>query len=188
DPKWRGASAGPAFSAVEGFRTFLAVPLGRDGLCLGAVNVWRREGSPFSEQHIALLKNFSDQAVIPIENRRLFTGLEDRNKALTDAHAQASEALERQTATADILRVISQAQTDVQPVFETIADSAMRLFGAWSVLVFRYGGEYLSLAAARGGLPGSEELLIEQYPTGRPSADLPLGQVGVTRALHHRGD
>src|SRR5262249_61861601 len=140
-----------------------------------------REVRLFSEKQIALLRTFADQAVIAIENVRLFTELQTRNKDL-------GEALERQTATADILRVISQAQTDVQPVFETIADSAMRLFGAWSVLVFRYGGEYLSLAAARGGLPGSEELLIEQYPTGRPSADLPLGQVGVTRALHHRGD
>src|SRR5215470_5471242 len=123
DPRWRAASAGPHFSTVEGFRTFLAVPLMREGQCLGAVNVWRREVSPFSEQHIALLKTFADQAVIAIENVRLFTELEGRNRDLT-------EALERQTATSNILRIISSSPTDVQPVFDAIIRSAVTLCDA----------------------------------------------------------
>src|SRR5262249_43898273 len=154
-----------------GFRTILSVPMLREGLPIGTINASRKEVKPFSADQIALLRTFADQAVIAIENVRLFN--------------ETKEALERQTATSEILRVISSSPTDVQPVFETIADSAMRLFGAWSVLVFRYDGEYLSLAAARGGLPGSQELLIEQYPTRRPSAELPPGQVILTRAVHH---
>src|SRR5262245_66236299 len=98
--RWRASAAGLAFSAVEGFRTCLIVPLNREGRCLGAINVWRREASPFSEQHIELLKTFADQAVIAIENARLFTELESRNRDLT-------AALDRQTATAEILGVIS---------------------------------------------------------------------------------
>src|SRR5262245_52625294 len=88
----------------------------------------------------------------------------DLEKRLAEALQREAEALkreagalDRQTATAEILRVISGAPTGVQPVFEAIVDSAMRLFGAWSALVFRYDGEYLSLAAARGGRPGSKE-------------------------------
>src|SRR5262249_54035046 len=110
DAGWRADAAGPAFSAVEGYRTGLVVPLNREGRCLGAINVWRREASPFSEQHIELLKTFADQAVIAIENVRLFTELQEKNTALTTANAQVTEVLERQTATSDILRVISQSQ------------------------------------------------------------------------------
>src|SRR4029434_1534859 len=97
---------------------------------------------------IELVKNFADQAVIAIENVRLFKELQARNSDLTDA-------LDRQTATADVLRTISQAQADVQPVFEAIADSAMRLLGAWSASVWRCEDELIRLAAARGGVAGS---------------------------------
>src|SRR5262249_37336565 len=83
DPAWQASRSGPHFSTVEGFRTFLAVPLIREGVCLGAVNVWRREVSPFSDQHIELLKTFADQAVIAIENVRLFKELEARTTDLT---------------------------------------------------------------------------------------------------------
>ena len=80
----------------------------RDDVCLGAINVWRREVSPFSDNHIDLLKTFADQTVIAFENVRLFTELESRNRELTTA-------LDQQTATAEILRVISRSPTDLQP-------------------------------------------------------------------------
>jgi hypothetical protein len=80
---------------------------------------------------------------------------------------ELTDALDRQTATAEILRAISQAHTDVQPVFEAIADSAMRLFGAWSVVVFRYEGELIHPATARGGLPGSSASFLER-PSSAP--------------------
>src|SRR5215831_17519895 len=175
DPKWRAGSAGPAFSAVEGFRTFLAVPLIREGLCLGAVNVWRREVSPFSEQHIALLKTFADHAAIAIENVRLFTELEARNRDLG--------------ATSDILQVISSSPTDVQPVFEAIADSGMRLFDAQGVTVVRYDGELISIAAARGGVLGGAAADMERFRAPhRPIAGFPPEQAVLTKRMHHVTD
>src|SRR5207249_11860594 len=117
----------------------------RDGVPIGAIGCGRREVKPFTAAQIELVKTFADQAVIAIENVRLFKELEARNRDLSDA-------LDRQTATAEILRVISQALADVQPAFEALADSVMRLFGAWPSSVSRYEGELMRLAAARGGL------------------------------------
>ena len=95
----------------------------REGQIVGAINVTGSEPGPYSARQIALLQTFADQAVIAIENVRLFTELEARNRDLTDA-------LARQTATAEVLRVISRSQTDVQPVFDAILDCAVRLCGA----------------------------------------------------------
>jgi GAF domain-containing protein len=106
-----------------GFRAILAVPMLRDGAPIGAITATRRQPEPFSGGEIALLQTFADQAVIAIENVRLFTESQEKNRALTQAHAQVTEALEQQTATAEILRVISSSPTDVQPVFETIVET-----------------------------------------------------------------
>ncbi len=162
-----------------GHRTALAMPLLRKGVPIGALFLRRREVRQFSDKEIALLQTFADQAVIAIENVRLFKELEARNKALT-------EALEQQTATAEILRTISQAQTDAQPVFEAIADSVMRLFGAWSALVFGYDGEFLRLTAARGGLPGSSDSLLARLGVPyRPTDDSPALRTVRTRTVQH---
>jgi len=165
-----------------GNRTMLAVPLLREDRAVGAILLRRTEVQPFTDKQIALLQTFADQAVIAIENVRLFKELETRNRDLT-------EALDRQTATAEILRVISQSQTEVQPVFEAIADSAMRLFRAWSALVFRYDGELLSLAAARGGLPGSSGSFLARFQAPRrPDDDTIHGRTVITRAVQHIAD
>jgi len=162
---------------LEGARSILSVPMLREGSLVGVINTWRREPRAFTDKQVELLKTFADQAVIAIENVRLFRELEARNKDL-------GEALERQTATADILRAISQAQTDAQPVFEAIADSALRLFGAWGTLVWQCDGELLRLAAARGGRPGSGEAMLERWRTPRrPDADSLLGRTVHTRAM-----
>ncbi len=151
--------------------------------------IWVSTEEPFTAKQIELVETFADQAVIAIENVRLFTELQKKNGALTEAHAQVTEALERQTATAEILRAISEAQVDVQPVFQAIADSAMRLFRAWSVSVSRYDGELSSLAAARGGLPGSSEsLLAAQQVPHRPSSDTLPGRAVLARAVQHMID
>src|SRR5215472_2028881 len=174
DPKWRAASAGPAFSAVEGFRTFLAVPLIREGLCLGAVNVWRREVSPFSEQHIALLKTFADQAVIAIENVRLFKELATSNRDLR-------EALDTQTATSEILRVISRSQTDLQPVFDTIVTSAVHLLGGYSGAITRLAGERIELVAFTSTDTAADASLRAHYPLSLQS-ETPTAQAIRARA------
>src|SRR5262249_46951585 len=103
-----------------GHRTTLATPLLREGQPLGAILIRRMEVRPFSEKQIKLLETFADQAVIAIENVRLFKELEVRNRDLT-------ETLEQQTATGEILRVISSSPTDVQPVLETIVRNAVQL-------------------------------------------------------------
>jgi GAF domain-containing protein len=122
--------------------------------------------------------------------KRLAEALRDKAAAQEQVQTRDSElleALEQQTATAEILRVISQSQTDVQPVFETIADSALRLLRAWSVAVFRVAGEFVHLAATRGGLPGSDEYLRKQSPWPL-AADNPAGQCIVERAIIHVPD
>ena len=129
----------------------------RDGEPIGAVNVTRREAMPFTATQIALLETFADQAVIAIENVRLFRELEARNRDLT-------ETLEQQTATGEILRVISSSPTDVQPVFDTIAESARRLCASESASVFTYDGEMIQLDALDNASPAQADALRRAYP------------------------
>src|SRR5262249_4803714 len=114
-------------ASVIGYRSWIGVPMLREGTAIGTIAVSRAEVKPFSEGEIALLQTFADQAVIAIENVRLFTELQEKNRALTSAHAQVTEALEQQTATSEILSVISSSPTELQPVFEVIAKNAFRL-------------------------------------------------------------
>src|SRR5262245_65846404 len=100
-------------------RTALATPLLREGVPIGAIYMRRTEVQPFTDKQIALAKTFADQAVIAIENERLFTELGARNRELI-------ESLERETATGSILRAIAMSPTDPAPVFEAILESALR--------------------------------------------------------------
>ena len=129
-------------------RTILAVPLLREGEPLGAILIRRVESRPFTDKQIALLKTFASQAVIAIENVRLFKELEDRNRQLT-------EALEQQTATSEILRVIASSPTDIQPVLDAVVQSAARLCEAGDVQLLRVEGDVLRLVASYGGLPAA---------------------------------
>src|SRR5207249_7577199 len=95
----------------EGMRTLLGVPLVKDGRLIGSIAIYRREVKQFTDAQVQLVQTFADQAVIAIENVRLFTELEARNRDL-------GEALEQQTATAAILRVISGSPTDMEPVMD----------------------------------------------------------------------
>jgi signal transduction histidine kinase len=122
----------------------------RKGAPIGVIAVNRAKPGPFSDSAVELLKTFADQAVIAIENVRLFKELQDKNGALTAAHAELTEALEQQTATSDILRVISRSPTDVRPVFDAIAENAARLCSANDAQVLRVEEEVLRLVAAFG--------------------------------------
>src|SRR5262249_14236643 len=123
------------------------IPLLSEGKPLGSLAVLRAEVRPFTDAEVALLKAFADQAVIAIENVRLFTELQEKNRALTEAHAQVSEALEQQRATSEILSVISSSPTDVHPVFDAIAHSSVRLCDAIFGLVAIFDGEQLHLVS-----------------------------------------
>src|SRR5258705_1605854 len=129
----------------------------REGDPIGAIMVARAEPGPFSDNEIALLQTFADQAVIAVENVRLFKELETRNRDLT-------EALEQQTATAEILRVISQSQTDVQPVFDRIVQNARPLCGADSAAVLTYDGEQLHIESLDNSDLERADALRQAYP------------------------
>jgi GAF domain-containing protein len=178
-----------ALSRAIGWRSGLFVPMLREGVPIGVIMVSRAEPGPFPDNKVAVLQTFADQAVIAIENVRLFTELQEKNQALTQAHAAVSEALDRQTATAEILGVISSSPTDIQPVFATIADNAMRLLAAWSTSVWRYEDGLIRLVAARGGLPGSSETFMEQRQSpAHPAHDSPASQTVITRMVFHSAD
>jgi GAF domain-containing protein len=163
-----------------GFRTVLSVPMLRDGDPIGAISVSREEGRPFSDTQIALLKTFADQAVIAIENVRLFQELGARNRELT-------EALEQQTATAEILRVISRSPTDVQPVFDAIVRSAARLCDAAFSGLYRFDGELVHFAAEHNHPLEALEVARKIFPAPL-TRQLTVGRAILDRAVAHIPD
>ncbi len=153
-----------------GFRTILSVPLLRKREAIGVITIRRAEIEPFTDKQITLLQTFADQAVIAIENVRLFTELQARNQEL-------SVALAQQTATSEVLAVISGAQTDVQPVFEAIVQSARRLCDASYSSVYRLDGQLVHLVAHNHQTPEAAETFRTAWP-------MPLsGDSFVVRAI-----
>ena len=130
----------------EGLRTMLAIPLLREGLAMGAIGIRRTEVQPFTDKQIALLKTFADQAVIAIENVRLFKEIQERN-------AELREALEHQTATSEVLGIISRSPTDVQPVLDAIVESAAKVCGIDDVLLRLHEGKKAVPRAHFGPIP-----------------------------------
>src|SRR5262249_35920017 len=141
-----------------------AMPMVRGEDVLGLIAVTRVATGNFSPYEVALLQTFADQAVIAIENVRLFTELQEKNLALTEAHAQVTETLEQQTATSEILRAMSSSPTNLQPVLDTIARDAALVCGATDGVVHLVEGGELPVVAHYGLVGGIHAGPIRRFP------------------------
>ncbi len=142
---------------VGGFRTMLAVPLLRDGAPVGVIVLRRSAVEPFTEQQIALVTTFADQAVIAIENVRLFEEVQARTREL-------SESLEQQTATSGILTVISNSLTDTQPVFDAIVQSGLKLFSGAAISIAVSDRDQVKAVAVAESDPARAEAWRRRFP------------------------
>src|SRR5262249_46501211 len=182
DSEWAVPSAGvQAAQRARGVRSILIVPMFRQQEVIGAIGLTHREVAAFTNAHVELLQTFADQAVIAIENVRLFKELETKNRDLTTA-------LDQQTATAEILRVISSSPTDLQPVFDAIVQSAGRLCDAEFGVLQLFDGERLTLDAHYGISPEDVAIVQKQVFPMRPDRGSGLGRAILTRAVVHIQD
>src|ERR1700738_1819581 len=139
-----------AAANLGGFRTFLNVPMLKDNELMGGFAIYRQEVRPFTDKQIELVKSFAAQAVIAIENTRLLN--------------ETKEALERQTATSEILSVISSSPSDTQPVFDTIVRSGLKLFPDAAIMIALADGEQVNAAAVADSDPARAEALRRRFP------------------------
>ena len=161
-------------------RTVLGVPLLREGAPIGALILLRNLAQPFTDQQVALVTTFADQAVIAIENVRLFDEVQARTREL-------SEALEQQTATSEVLQVISSSPGELNPVFETMLANAVRICGANFGNLWLREGEAFRVVAMHGA-PTSHAEWLRREPVVLDHPHTPLGRVAKTKEAVHVDD
>ena len=164
---------GREYAIRFGHRTILSVPLIREGRALGAILVRRTEVRPFEQKHIALLMTFADQAAIAIENVRLFKAEQQRTRELT-------ESLEQQTATSEVLQVISSSPGELEPVFSTILGNATRICGAKFGTLYLREADGFRTVAMHNAPPAFVEVR-QRNPVVRPKPGTVLASVITTR-------
>src|SRR5215471_916842 len=182
----RDVSADPEYTleirrgrSLKGYRTILGVPLLREGVPIGAIILGRRTVRPFTEKQIELGTTFADQAAIAMENVRLFDEVQARTREL-------SEALEQQTATSEILQVISSSPRELEPVFQAMLAHATRLCEANFGVLYRFDGYVFHAVALQDAAPALSDYLRRQPP--RPDPRNALGRVLRTKQPVHITD
>ena len=175
DPEYRAGGYQQAF----GYRTALGVPLLRQGSTIGVFFLSRDEVNPFTQKQIELVATFADQAMIAIENARLFDAEQQRTRELT-------ESLEQQTATSKVLDVISRSVFDLHAVFEAVAESSVRLCGADRAFIYRFDTELLRMVIAYNTSREFKEF-VEQNPL-RPSRHSCAARTALERRTIHIPD
>ena len=181
----------PLRSAAErrGVRTLLCVPMIKEGELIGAISIFRQEIRPFTDKQVDLVKNFAAQAVIAIENARLLNELRQRTTDLTERTADLTEALEQQTATSEVLQVISGSPGDLEPVFATMLEKAVRICDAKFGNIYRWDGEALHIVATHNTPPAfAEDRRDSPYRHDPKSPIGPIGHMVATKTLVHIRD
>jgi GAF domain-containing protein len=173
DPQWREAQR------IGKYRTALGVPLLREGVPIGVLTITRSSVRPFSDKQIELATTFADQAVIAIENVRLFDEVQSQKREL-------SEALEQQTATSEVLRVISSSSGKLEAVFQVILENAVRLCEASFGMLYRFEDGAWRAVAMLGVPPAFAEFW--QRGPQRPGPRTGLGRIAATRETIHFAD
>ena len=171
---------------LGGIRTLLIVPMLKENELIGSFAVYRQDVRPFADKQIALVTNFAAQAVIAIENARLLNELRQRTADLTERTADLTEALEQQTATSEVLQVISGSAGDVEPAFATMLEKAVRICDATFGNIYRWDGEALHLVATRNTPPAFAE--ARSRLTLRPGSTSLIGRMLATKDVVHIAD
>jgi GAF domain-containing protein len=171
---------GRDYAIKFGHRSILAVPLVREGRALGTIMVRRTEVRPFEQNHITLLTTFADQAAIAIENVRLFEAEQQRTREL-------SESLEQQTATADVLRVISSSPGELEPVFNAMLEKAVRICGAGFGNLWLREDDSFRIAATHGA-PTEYQDYLRREPIVHPKPETALAQITTTKQAYQIAD
>jgi GAF domain-containing protein len=171
--------SGTQMPALTGARTIVAVPMLKDVSLIGVIIIYRQEVRPFTDKQISLVQNFAAQAVIAVENARLLNELRQRTTDL-------SESLEQQTATSKVLEVISRSAFDLQAVFETVAESSVKLCGADRAFIFRFDGEFLRMVAAFNAPQAVKEYITQNPP--RADRSSAAGRAAIEHRTVHVPD
>src|SRR5262249_30683622 len=166
---------------VAGVRTFVSVPMLKEGELVGAINLYRQEVRPFTDKQIELVQNFAAQAVIAIENTRLLNELRQRTDDL-------SEALEQQTATSEVLSIISSSPGELEPVFTAMLENAIRLCEANFGNLFLYDGESFHTVALHHASPAYAKARRQDIVVRDLHPDVPLARISRVKETVHITD